>query len=84
MITVGKVHGMKFCTYCGKYAQPVITFKEDNKDLIWTPCFTRGCDSDYYPEDFTEEAMERYTSHAQPTKYKKAWINDNGEIALKV
>ena len=84
MITVGKVHGLKFCTYCGKYAQPIITFKDGSDELIWTPCFTRGCDSDYYPDTFTQEALDRYSEKAKATKYTKAWINDNGEISLKV
>ena len=84
MITVGKVHGVKFCTYCGKYAQPIITFNEDNEDLIWVPCFTRGCSNENYPETFTQEALDRYSSKAKSTKYTKAWINTNGGITLKV
>ena len=83
MITIGKVHGMKFCTYCGKYSQPIITFKDNNEDLIWIPCFTRGCNSDNYPDRFTQDALDRYTSRAKETKYTKAWINDNGEISLR-
>lgn len=80
---VGKVHGVKFCTYCGKYAQHIISFEEDGEKLLWTLCFTPGCDSDDYPNTFKQEDFNRYLTVAKPTKYTKAWIKDNGEVLLK-
>lgn len=84
MVTIGKVHAMKFCTYCGKYSQAIITFKEDGRDLIWIPCFTRGCSGgDDYPNYLEDGDVERLTAYSKPTSYKQALIRDNGEISLK-